>query len=96
MSMQTTMATISSAFEVGVNMKRQATGGADKMYINLWIAAGRCGGGVRRVRGLAPESQRTRARIEPCQANRARPAPDQGKIGNVLPHLLQLVGRMEL
>lgn len=53
MSMQTTMATISSTFEVGVNMKRQATGGADKMYINLWIAAGRCGGGVRRVRGLA-------------------------------------------
>jgi hypothetical protein len=80
-SMQTTMGTISSTFEAGVSMKSQvqATGGAEKMYINLWIAAGRCG--VRRVRGLAPESQWTRARIEPCQANRASHAPDQGKIG---------------
>jgi hypothetical protein len=80
-SIQTTMGTIWSTFEVGVSMKKQATGGADKMYIKLWIAAGRCG--VRRVRGLAPESQRTQTRIEPCQAKIARPAPDQGEIGNV-------------
>lgn len=92
-SIQTTIGTIWSTFEVGVSMKKQATGGADKMYIKLWIAAGRCG--VRRVRGLAPESQRTQTRIEPCQAKIARPAPDQGEIGNVLPYLLQLVGGWE-
>jgi hypothetical protein len=89
---------MSSTFEVGVSVKRQATGGAKKMYINLWIAAGRCG--VRRVRGLAPESQWTRVRIEPCQANGASHAPDQGKIGKRTycrrAYLLQLVGRMEV
>jgi hypothetical protein len=31
----------------------------------------------------------------PCQAKIARPAPDQGEIGNVLPYLLQLVGGWE-
>ena len=77
MSIQTTMGTIWSTFEVGVSMKKQATGGADKMYIKLWIAAGRCG--VRRVRGLAQESQRTQTRIEPCQAKMARACTGSGR-----------------
>lgn len=76
-------AQFSTTFDVFLSMKRH------KMYLKLWIGAGRSGG--RRIRGLAPESQRTRRRTQPCQANTAtaRPAAlDQGEIGNALPYLI--------